>query len=160
MKRRDRTEYMRAYRESRREQAKEYARAWRADDPDRARATQRASYLRYRDSRIAANKRYVAAHSAELNDYRKKWLASDPDRERLYAAKRLIRAATGMRIASIPSELAEAKAAQLAVIRAVKRAAQGMPPEGPRREGGSGASAPASPVPKECAPNQSKEPTP
>jgi hypothetical protein len=130
--RRERTEYLRAYREAHREKAKATTRAWRAADAEREKASKRASYLRHRGRRLEAMRAYGAANAPKLTEYRKAWLRANPETARLYAAKILLSAATGLRFSQIPQPLAEAKASWLAVIREVR--ASGME----ARQGGDG----------------------
>lgn len=125
MGRRDRTEYLRAYREGNREKARQTTREWRAANPERAKASQRASYKRHRKKRQEAQRAYRTANSAKAMARNKAWRAANPGKAIVHDAKTLLAAATGLPIRQVPRALALAKAAQLGVIRAV-RAAQGM----------------------------------
>lgn len=144
MARRDRSEYLQAYRAANREKAAACTREWRRADPERARQSQRASYLRNRDKCREAMREYQRSRPVETQARIERWRAANPERALLIDAKVLLSAATGIRIAEVPLALAEAKAAQLAVVRALRAARDtDGSPKGPDRNGLDGEAATA-----------------
>lgn len=123
MKPRDRTEYLRKYREAHREEAKAYARRYRAEHPDKTAASKRATYLKNRPKRLAAMQAWSAAQSAEAKRARKTaWRTANPDKALVIDAKILLATAAKCRILDLPPVLIEAKTAQLKVLRALRGA--------------------------------------
>lgn len=89
------------------------ARRYRAEHREKVNAEARASYHRNKAKNRARRKQYYIDNYDKIYTAIQRWRKRNPDRELLYHAKRLLNEATGIRIAEIPDELAEAKAMQI-----------------------------------------------
>lgn len=101
----------------------ERQRKYRAKNRDKTNAEARASWHRNKDKRANRERRkaYYLANYERIYAYIQKWRVANPERELLYHAKRLLNEATGIRIAEIPDDIADAKRQQIMLHRMIEQ---------------------------------------
>lgn len=98
----------------------EYAREYRRRNRERLNAEALERYQRNREARLEQRKGYRKANAAKIYARIQAWRKRNPDKEFLYHAKRVLAEATGMRVADIPDDIAQAKVEQLKITRWIR----------------------------------------
>ena len=124
-------EYKRAYYAANRERICAQNEAWRQRNREQSNAAQRRRAASNRKAVREWKREHYAKNREALKAQRSAWLAVNPDKAFLYYAKRKISHSCGVAFALVPDALAEAKAAQLKVVRA---ASVGRNPKGENTE--------------------------
>lgn len=109
-----------AYYLNNRDKVLETNRQWRGANKERVRAAWDAWEVANNFSSKDAQRRYRETHPERVRCSDSAWREKSPDKVDIYRAKTCLAAAAGMTTKDVPISLAEAKAAQLRVGRAIK----------------------------------------